>query len=187
MLLHVARLSPEKNIPLILKMMKLIEKERDDVWLYITSDGPERMKLENMASKMGLRHVVFTGFLSRRMLNNYYAGADVFVFASETETQGMVLMEAAVNGLPVVVANEPVISDFVRRYGGLVAGSTPESMKEKVLKLLDDSRLWNAISKGYDSVRRDYSIKKCVDDMVKVYNLVIEIKKQQIAGKRVAK
>ena len=184
-LLHVARLSPEKNIPILLKMMKLFEKERDDIWLYITSAGPEREKLEKMCKKLGLKRVVFTGYLPRRKLNDFYAAADVFVFASDTETQGIVLMEAAVNGLPIVVANFPIISDFVKKYGGLVASPTPRGMKMQVEKIIDNPELWKAISDGYHRVRNDYSMSKCVDDMIKVYNLVIEIKKQKIAGKKV--
>ncbi len=186
-LLHVARLSPEKNIPLILKMMKLIENERDDVWLYITSTGPDHERLVRMSKRLGLKHVVFTGYVPERKLSEFYAAADVFVFASSTETQGMVLMEAAMNGLPIVAANVPVVADFVRQYGGLVSRVDPRDMKEKVCTLLNNRRLWKQISEGYKKVRKDYSRKRCVEDMIKVYNLVIEIKKQQIAGKRVAK
>ncbi len=186
-LLHVARLSPEKDIPLILRMMRLIEEERDDVWLYITSTGPERERLEGMAKRLGLERVVFTGYVRRRLLNDFYAAADAFVFASGTDTQAIVLMEAAMHGLPVVVANRPVISDFVRKYGGEIASPKPGAMKEKVYAVIDNPERWKEISEGYWRVREDYSSRKCMEDIIKVYNLVMEIKKQQIAGKRVVR
>ncbi len=184
-LIHVARLSPEKNIDFILRTMKKIEEERDDVWLYILSTGPEERKLKALARRLGLRRTVFTGYVDSRTLEMMYAGADVFVFASETDTQALVLMEAAFKGVPIVVRNAPVTSSFVRKYGGLVSNRDADDMKDKIYALLDDEGLRREISENYRRrVVRDFSIEKCVVDLEKVYKIAIEIKKRELRGKR---
>ena len=183
-LLHVARLSPEKNIDFLLRTMKLIEKERDDVYFYITSTGPSEKHLKSLAKRLGLKNVFFTGFVSDRQLEEMYSGADAFVFASETDTQAIVLMEAAFQGLPIIVRNAPVTGSFVKRYGGLVARREPADMKEKIYAIIDNPGLRDKISSGYKRVVDDFNVRRCIDDMIKVYNIVIEIKKREVAGRR---
>src|SRR3990172_8542675 len=91
--------------------------------LIITSDGPYKNYLKNLCKKHGVQNnVIFTGYLSKETLANYYKMADVFVMASKTETQGIVLFEAMMYGVPVVVLDSPIIGSFVKRHRiGVVA------------------------------------------------------------------
>ena len=68
----------------------------------ITGDGPDRQRLENLGKAHG---VIFTGSLTGKNLASVYASADVFVFASQVETFGNVVLEAMASGLPVVAYN----------------------------------------------------------------------------------
>ncbi|MBI2076001.1 MAG: glycosyltransferase [Candidatus Aenigmarchaeota archaeon] len=118
-ILHVGRISKEKNIDFILTSLK----NKPDNWtLIIASDGPEKKNLKELASYLGIKNVIFTGFISKEKLNGLYFLADVLVVASKSETQGIVVAEAAARGLSVVSLDAPVIANFIRKNkAGIVA------------------------------------------------------------------
>jgi len=103
-LIHVGRLAFEKNIDFLLQMLTLVRPTVPDVLLVIAGEGPARRSLENLATRLGLRdNALFVGCLSRDgALGDYYCAGDAFLFASRTETQGLVLLEAMALGVPVV-------------------------------------------------------------------------------------
>lgn len=99
-LLYVGRLSPEKEINVLIDAYAAMKSHQEKkVKFVIVGDGPERKRLEKMA---GAEQVIFTGSLSGMALAQAYASADVFVFASQVETFGNVVLEAMASGLPVV-------------------------------------------------------------------------------------
>jgi len=102
--LYVGRVAHEKNIDFIVAAMARVRASLPDALLLITGEGPARAALEAEARAFGLGDSVrFLGYLDRRDdLLDCYAAADLFVFASRTETQGLVLLEAMAMGLPVV-------------------------------------------------------------------------------------
>ncbi len=103
-LLFVGRVAHEKNIDFLLKVVDLVRKEIADVLFVIAGDGPARESLMREVTALGLdANVMFVGYLDRHTeLNSCYCGADIFIFASRTETQGLVLLEAMAQGVPVV-------------------------------------------------------------------------------------
>ncbi len=99
-LLYVGRLSPEKEVNVIVDAFKALQKtSQQHTVLVIVGDGPEREKLQRASSSAP---IVFTGSLSGAKLSAAYASADVFVFASQIETFGNVVLEAMASGLPVI-------------------------------------------------------------------------------------
>jgi glycosyltransferase involved in cell wall biosynthesis len=100
----VGRVAHEKNLDFLLRMFVAVRRERPDALLLIAGEGPARLHLEREAAQLGLGDAVrFAGYLDRDTgLLDCYAAADVFVFASRTETQGLVLLEALAQGTPVV-------------------------------------------------------------------------------------
>lgn len=99
-LLSVGRLSPEKDVGLIVEnYKKMIDQGLQDIILVIVGDGPNRTHLEGVA---GTHRVVFTGSLVGEALAKVYASADVFIFPSLVETFGNVALEALASGLPVL-------------------------------------------------------------------------------------
>lgn len=98
-MLYVGRLSPEKNIDLVIQAYqhaKISQPERD-FKLVIVGDGPDRARLQNL-----IPEAIFTGMQTGEQLARHYASADVFLFASEVETFGNVVLEALASGLPVL-------------------------------------------------------------------------------------
>jgi len=103
-LVTVSRLAAEKNIAFLLEVTRLLIGEFAQLKFIIAGEGPDAENLKRRACELGLReHVLFVGNLDRRtqLLDCYRAG-DVFVFASPTETQGLVLLEAMALGVPIV-------------------------------------------------------------------------------------
>jgi glycosyltransferase involved in cell wall biosynthesis len=103
-LVTVSRLSAEKNIAFLLDVARKLVDEFPNLVFILAGEGPDAERLKRHAESIGLRdHVVFVGNLDRRttLLDCYKAG-DVFVFASPTETQGLVLLEAMSLGVPIV-------------------------------------------------------------------------------------
>lgn len=103
-LVTVSRLAAEKNIVFLLDVARILAGEFPQLKFIIAGEGPDAENLKRRAQELGLReHVLFVGNLDRRtqLLDCYRAG-DVFVFASPTETQGLVLLEAMALGVPIV-------------------------------------------------------------------------------------
>jgi glycosyltransferase involved in cell wall biosynthesis len=121
-LLYVGRLAKEKTVERLVEAVR----DRPDVSLAIVGDGPLRGQLER---RFAGTPTTFLGFLGGDELAQAYASADVFVLPSETETLGMVTLEAHASGLPVVAAESPAARELVRhgvdglRYDPRVPGA----------------------------------------------------------------
>lgn len=92
--LHVGRLAPEKNLDLLLQTFNAMRVAQPDMIGIVVGDGPERARLEK-----ALPWVIFTGMKRCAQLARHYASADLFIFPSQTETFGNVLLEAMACGL----------------------------------------------------------------------------------------
>ncbi len=104
LLLTVSRLAIEKNIDFLLEVARALKGENLDFTFVIAGEGPDAPRLKRLAASLGLEdRVRFLGNLDRdSTLLDCYSAADVFVFASSTETQGLVLIEAMACGAPIV-------------------------------------------------------------------------------------
>ena len=114
-LLFVGRMSREKNVGFLIKVLKLIMGGYGlSAKLVLVGEGPETENLKTLVAEQGLVHqVIFTGKISRENLIRAYSGADLFVFASVTETQGLVIGEAKAAGVPVVAVDAFGVSEMV--------------------------------------------------------------------------
>ncbi len=102
-LLFVGRLGKEKNLSSLFRTFRQVLDYFPNTTLVLVGRGPEKEALEQLASELGIRpKVIFTGLLPPEDVVNAYRSADVFVFPSLTETQGLVVAEAMAAGLPVV-------------------------------------------------------------------------------------
>jgi glycosyltransferase involved in cell wall biosynthesis len=109
-LLAVARLNSEKNLPLALRALALLLQKYPDIGLVVAGDGPERESLIKLAKGIGIyRNLAFVGWQNE--LGSYYKTANVFIQTSRFEGYGLALIEAGLSGLPVIstpvgIANE---------------------------------------------------------------------------------
>ena len=141
LLLYVGRVAHEKNIEFLLHAFVALRRTRQDAMLVIAGEGPAREHLQSLVAQLGLRpDVHFIGYLDReRGLADCYAAADVFVFASRTETQGLVLLEALAQGRPVVsTVHLGTASILQAGCGARVAPEKPDAFAQAIACILDD-------------------------------------------------
>ncbi len=117
---YVGRVAFEKNLDFLLRVVDEVRRSLPDVLFVIAGEGPARASLERAVAKRGLtNNVRFVGYLERRTeLPACYCAADAFVFASKTETQGLVLLEAMALGVPVVGLAEMGTRDVLQEGQG---------------------------------------------------------------------
>ena len=141
MLLYVGRVAHEKNIGFLLEVAKILSVEIPEILLVITGEGPAEAGLRASVKSLGIeKNVQFIGYLDRNTeLNACYQAADVFVFASKSETQGLVLLEAMAQGTPVVaIAELGTASILIEGEGAMIAADNASEFAQKVHHLLND-------------------------------------------------
>jgi 1,2-diacylglycerol 3-alpha-glucosyltransferase len=141
MALYVGRVAHEKNIPFLLEAMTFAVWRMPDLLLVIAGEGPALPALQRSVAELGLgNHVRFVGYLDRQHeLPDCYAAADVFVFASRTETQGLVLLEAMAAGLPVFALAHLGTRNIVEpERGAVVAPDHAEAFGRGLAELAGD-------------------------------------------------
>lgn len=138
-ILHVGRLDADKSVDKIIRAAAPAIRE-SEAHLLIVGDGCHKMSLIQLCRKLGIeKQVHFSGFIHRNDLPDIYRMANVFVTASEIETQGIVLLEAAASGLPIVAVDATCISEIVHdRFNGfLVKTGDIHAFGEAIITLLN--------------------------------------------------
>jgi glycosyltransferase involved in cell wall biosynthesis len=138
--LFVGRAAFEKNIGFLLEMIALARRQQPQLMLVIAGEGPALPALRRQAAALHIEdHVRFVGYLPREGgLRDCYAAADVFTFASQTETQGLVLLEAMAIGLPVLAIPALGAAEIILpRRGAVAAADTPEAFATQLVTLLE--------------------------------------------------
>jgi 1,2-diacylglycerol 3-alpha-glucosyltransferase len=137
--LYVGRVAHEKNIDFLLAAMTHALWQQPDLLLVIAGEGPALASLQRQVENQRLtEHVRFVGYMDRRReLPDCYAAANVFVFASRTETQGLVLLEAIAAGLPVyALAHMGTKSIVEPQLGAVVAPDDPVAFGKGLAELV---------------------------------------------------
>jgi glycosyltransferase involved in cell wall biosynthesis len=171
-MLYVGRVAHEKNIDFLLRVVDRVRRDHPQALLVIAGEGPAERHLRRLTAILGIEaHVRFVGYLSReRDLPDCYAAGDVFTFASSTETQGLVLLEAMQAGTPVVstavMGTAEVMADH---HGGLVAREEVDDFAAKVGQLFDDKALRARLSAQALAKAADWSAPATTARMLEFY------------------
>ncbi len=139
LLLFVGRVAHEKNIGFLLEALAHLRRDHADAMLVIAGEGPALPSLRRQAAELGLEHHTrFIGYLDRKSgLLDCYRAADLFVFSSRTETQGLVLLEAMALGVPVVGLAIMGTADILQEgRGAHIAEDDPKQFAARVAHLL---------------------------------------------------
>lgn len=174
LLVYVGRLSQEKNLELLAEAMKLIIIREPMAHLLLVGDGPKRTEIFHEFHRRGVdRHMSWGGLMQRETLPVVYSAADVFVFPSVTETQGLVTIEAMLCGAPVVGINQMGTGEIMEGdKGGLLAENTPEDFADKVCILLADPKLREKKSQEAMNHARRWTIGHACDEMEGIYTRI---------------
>jgi glycosyltransferase involved in cell wall biosynthesis len=141
-LLYVGRLAVEKNLGLVIQSYRSLKLQHPDTKLVLVGDGPMRAELEQKHAD-----IVFAGFRTGEDLAQHYASADIFAFASKTETFGNVTIEAMASGLAVVAFRHAAAGELITSgVNGVLADPLHERSFEVAINgLLEDSTLVHAM------------------------------------------
>lgn len=171
-LVSIGRLAKEKNLDQIIGYMKRMET--GNITLLIVGDGPYRQKLEKDVRDSGLEgKVIFTGMIAPEEIPYYYHLGDIFVSASNSETQGLTYMEALASGLPAICRRDPCIEDVViDGYNGFQYDSF-DSFKDAVSLILSDIGNYRKLSGNAKAVANRYSTLNFAEKLENIYKRVI--------------
>jgi 1,2-diacylglycerol 3-alpha-glucosyltransferase len=175
-LAHISRVAHEKNIDFVLRMTARVREAVPDVLLVIAGEGPALEHLRRVAAGLGLAsHVLFVGNLEReRALLDCYRAADLFVFASRTETQGLVLLEALALGLPVVSTAVLGTADVLHgARGARIAPEDEAAFAAIVISLLNDPRARAELAANGPADARQWSAQVMAERLVDLYRSLL--------------
>lgn len=175
-LLFAGRVGKEKNISFLLNMLPEILHKHDDVVLLIAGNGPDLPFFQEEASSIGIAsHCVFTGNLDRNDLSLVYSMSHIFVFASKTETQGLVTIEAMLSGIPVVAIGEMgTINVMGGDNGGFMVKDNKEEFVARVLDLLQDKNLYESKVAEAKNHAKSWTIETMTVRLEQIYRDTIE-------------
>jgi len=177
LLLLVSRLTAEKNTAFLVNSLSEILRKNNLVKFMICGDGDQKSRLAEIFAEKGVAgKVIFVGIVSDEIKKNYYAAGDIFVYASKSETQGMILTEAMYSGLPIVAVRATGVRDIVEngKTGFLVAEDKKE-FQDAVQNLIDDAVLRKNFSEAAKKVANEkYTAKVCAENMIRLYKKIVK-------------
>lgn len=173
-LLSVGRLAKEKNLEEILTFVSTMQK--DNLTLLIVGDGPYRSELENIASKLGITDkVIFVGMIPPEKIASYYQLGDVFVSASNSETQGLTYIEALANGLPALCRRDACLEDVIEDGKNGWQYDSFEQFQEVLNAMLGDQDLYRKLSyHAKEGAVRKYSSVNFAETLERLYEHTIQ-------------
>lgn len=173
--LYAGRLSSEKNLDILIPMIKQVVKKRPNARLLYVGDFDYREALEQKARESGVGdRITFTGSLPREKLGVAYASAEVFAFPSLTDTQGLVLHEAAHAGLPFVLIDRYISEVVIENENGFIAKNTPADFAKCVVRLLEDDNLRKKFGTRSEQLAQIYGEYKQTKKLEQIFRHAIE-------------
>ncbi len=171
-MLYVGRVAHEKNIDFLVHVADHVRRSHPQILLLIAGEGPASGHLHRLSRSLDLaEHVLFVGYLARNQdLPDCYAAGDLFAFASRTETQGLVLLEAMQAGTPVVttavLGTAEVMADG---RSGLVAAEQIDDFAAKVCRVLDDAELHARLRREAVAKAAEWSAPATTERLLRLY------------------
>lgn len=185
--LYVGRIAYEKDIFTLLDAFAEAWAQEPELQLLLVGDGPQRNEFESYAADLpGAPRITFTGALSHSELvgSGVFKLSSLFATASRTETQGITVLEAQANGLPVAAVREGGVVNLVREgYNGfLVDPEDSSGMAERIIRIVSDEEEQVRMGKNAVDMVEIHRIDRVIDRWESLYSELIE-GKEELAGK----
>jgi glycosyltransferase involved in cell wall biosynthesis len=169
-LLTVSRFTPEKNIFFLLDMYKKLDAHK--FRLVLIGYGSQLKELKKYAYKkleLSTNDVTFLISPPKDEIRAWYDRADLFVFASKTDTQGLVLAESMARGTPVVALKAPGVIDIISNGNNGFMVDTADQMADMIKKIAFDSNLFKTLQQNACLRGNQYAPQVCTKKLVEVY------------------
>lgn len=176
LVITVSRLGKEKSVGLVLEGFALLRR-RAPAHLLIVGGGPEEAALREQASQLGVAETVhFAGLLPHQQTLECMAAADVFVFASQTETQGLVITEAMAIGVPVVAVGAGGVADTVRDgETGMLVPPRADALADRALQLIENISLRQQLRSRAQTAVSEFSPEVLSHRLIALYESVLPV------------
>lgn len=172
--LSLGRIAYEKNLPETLSSFRRYRKIHPEVdaVLLVVGDGPERKRLEK---EYAAKDILFLGKVPHEETSLYYQLSDVFLTSSMTETQGLTILEAMENGLPVLARYDFNLEGFLQDGKNALLYDREENMPEKIHQafLLERPLKERIASRAQETLAELYDPRKYAERIVQVYEKAI--------------
>ncbi|NHB85301.1 glycosyltransferase [Tessaracoccus sp. HDW20] len=145
MVLYAGRIAPEKDLPLLADAFTLVHAQRPDARLCIVGDWERYSHIRKvLAAGRDAGRIILPGEQKRDALGAFYGMADVFAFPSQTDTQALVLHEAALAGLPIVSVDHELTLVIEPGVNGEITRPTAASLAAGLLRVItrSEDRQW---------------------------------------------
>ncbi|HET6781034.1 MAG TPA: glycosyltransferase [bacterium] len=180
LLVTASRLGREKSIDLLLQMFAVVVKQRDAM-LLIVGGGPEEQELKDLAGRLGVAdRTVFAGQQPHQRTLECVSAGDIFVFASQTETQGLAVVEAMAAGKAVVAVGAGGVTDAIENgVSGELVPASVDNMAGRVLHLIDHPVARAGLGARAREASRRFSPEAAAGKLVHLYQ---SLKRAEPAG-----
>ncbi len=171
--LYVGRVDPEKTVGLVVEAFVEMAKEVKNVQLVVVGDGTDKARLQKKYASDARIH--FLGKITPPELYDIYKLGDVFATASKIETQGIVLIEAAASGLPLVAVNAGAVSEVcVDGENGLLCEPGNKAELSQALRtILTDDNLRERFAKKSVQIVKEHDFERTLDKFMNIYTKLL--------------
>lgn len=186
-ILHIGRLDPDKSVDRVIRAAAQPIHETE-AHLVIVGDGCQKESLVRLCTELGIEtRVHFTGFVTAEdSLPVIYRRANIFITASEIETQGIVLLEAAASGLPIVAVNATCIPEIVhdRVNGFLIKSSDTNGFSNAIILLINNPKMAKAMGQEGRNIAEAHDVQITSTLHEKLYDETIKRTYRRSMAKR---
>ena len=178
--IFIGRLAQEKNVVFLLDVMKDLVPSLPKLKLLIVGDGPDYDLYKEIIEKDHLENnVIMTGKVAWEEVPYYYHLSDIFLTASQTETQGLTVIEAMASSVvPICIDDESFKNSIIDGLNGRIFNNEKEC-KEIITELYNDSELTKKLSNQARINSDRFSAKYFAESVLDVYKYAIEHKKNR--------
>jgi 1,2-diacylglycerol 3-alpha-glucosyltransferase len=173
---YVGRTAKEKNIDEIIIFFKDISNEIANAHLLIVGAGPELQNLKDLVKKKGLENRIhFAGMVNPEEIYKYYKISEIFVTASNSETQGLTYIEALSSGCPIVCKWDKCLEDLIDQGKNGFAYKKQWEFSHYVVEILKNNSLRENMSREAIIKAEEYSSKQFEERVLKTYKININL------------
>lgn len=176
--IYVGRVDPEKSIEKVVEAFSMALKKVPEAELLIVGDGIAKPELEKLVREKGIEDKVkFPGRIMPPKLQEVYRTGTLFATASKTETQGIVLIEAAATGLPLVAVDAGAVRELCqnRKNGILCKPDNVRQMARAMVKILSDKKLQEQYGAGSLEIAKKHDINHTLSRFEEIYQIAVQL------------
>lgn len=181
--LYVGRVDPEKSISQVVTAFAGVLEEVPEAQLVVVGDGTDRRHLQDLVRALGIeKSVVFPGRIYPPEIMEVYRTATLFATASETETQGIVLIEAAATGLPLVAVDAGAVRELCqhKKNGILCQPGDVAEITDAMVKILKNPDVREKYSQASLEVAQKHDLNRTLQRFVEIYQEAIRLKQDKL-------